>query len=161
MLSCLFIAALWSPAGERANLLVLLYVMVSCVFVTFPCGVLGQVWYLIISIPDLCLLTYFDCIVPIDISQRYIVSKHCVFKTLKLIISLIPFIIEDMNLGIRLRLWSHCCLFFVLLLLSFVNICVFIYLFFVSCPCFVMRYVTYFLVFAITSLWKREPDNLL
>ena len=25
----------------------------------FDCGVLGQVWYLISSIPDLCLLTYF------------------------------------------------------------------------------------------------------
>ena len=35
------------------------YVMFSCVFVTFACGVLGQVWYLIVSIPDLCLLTYF------------------------------------------------------------------------------------------------------
>ena len=82
---------------ERDNLLVLLYVMFSCVFVTFPCGVLGQVWYLIVTIPDLCLLTYFDCIVPIDISQRYVVSKHCVFKTLKFIMSLIPFIIEEMN----------------------------------------------------------------
>ena len=30
-----------------------------CVFVTFPCGALGQVWYLIASNPDLCLLTYF------------------------------------------------------------------------------------------------------
>ena len=27
-------------------------------FVTFPCGVLGQVWYFIVSIPDLCLLPY-------------------------------------------------------------------------------------------------------
>ena len=27
-------------------------------FVTFPCGILGQVWYLIVSIPDLCLLTF-------------------------------------------------------------------------------------------------------
>ena len=36
-----------------------LSVMFSCVFVTFPHGVLGQVWYLIISIPDLCLLPYF------------------------------------------------------------------------------------------------------
>ena len=27
-------------------------------FVTFPYGVLGQVWYLIASIPDLCLLPY-------------------------------------------------------------------------------------------------------
>ena len=31
-----------------------LYVMFSCVFVTFPYGVLGQVWHLILSIPDLC-----------------------------------------------------------------------------------------------------------
>ena len=28
-------------------------------FVTFPCGVLGQVWCLIVSIPDVCLLSYF------------------------------------------------------------------------------------------------------
>ena len=49
MLSCLFIAAMWSPAG---NLLVLLYVMILCVFVAFPCGALGQVWYLIVMIPD-------------------------------------------------------------------------------------------------------------
>ena len=28
-------------------------------FGTFLCEVLGQVWYLIVSIPDLCLLTYF------------------------------------------------------------------------------------------------------
>ena len=27
-------------------------------FVTFPCGVLGPVWYMIVSIPNLCLLTY-------------------------------------------------------------------------------------------------------
>ena len=44
---------------ERAGLLALLYVMFYCVFVTFSCGVLGQVWYLIVSISDLCLLTYF------------------------------------------------------------------------------------------------------
>ena len=25
----------------------------------FPIGILGQVWYLIVSIPDLCTLTYF------------------------------------------------------------------------------------------------------
>ena len=44
---------------ERANLLALLCAIFSCVFVTIPCGVLGQVWYLIVSIPDLCLLPYF------------------------------------------------------------------------------------------------------
>ena len=43
---------------ERADQLALLCVMFSCVFVTFPYGVPGQVWYLIISIPDLCLF-YF------------------------------------------------------------------------------------------------------
>ena len=50
ILSCLLLAALWSPAGERA-LLALLYVTFSCVFVTFTHGVLGPMWYLIASIP--------------------------------------------------------------------------------------------------------------
>ena len=43
---------------ERADLLVLVC-GVCCEFVTFPIGILGQVWYLIVSIPDLCTLTYF------------------------------------------------------------------------------------------------------
>ena len=30
-----------------------------CVFVTFPCGILGQVCNLIVSFPDLCHLAYF------------------------------------------------------------------------------------------------------
>ena len=50
--------SLWSPAGERADFLDLLYVMVSCIFVAFPCSILGQVWYLIVWIPDYCLLSY-------------------------------------------------------------------------------------------------------
>ena len=33
---------------------------VYCIFVIFPCGILGQVWYLIVSIPDLCRLSYFN-----------------------------------------------------------------------------------------------------
>ena len=32
---------------------------VFCAFVTFPIGVPGQVWYLIVSIPDLYLPFYF------------------------------------------------------------------------------------------------------
>ena len=56
---CLFLADLWSPVGKRAELLALLYVMFSCVFVIFPYGVLGQVWFFIALIPDLCLLSYF------------------------------------------------------------------------------------------------------
>ena len=58
MLLRLFIAALWSPAGKRLSSW-LSFVMINCVFVTFLCGVLGQVWYLIISIPVLCHLSHF------------------------------------------------------------------------------------------------------
>ena len=58
MLLCLFIAALWSPA-ETGLISWLLFVMFNCVFVTFPCGILGQVWYLIVLIPDLCHPSYF------------------------------------------------------------------------------------------------------
>ena len=54
MLSLLFIAALWSPDGKELTSS-LLFVMF---FVTFLCGILGQVWYLIVSIPDLCRLSY-------------------------------------------------------------------------------------------------------
>ena len=28
-----------------------------CIFVTFQCGILGQMWYLIVSFPDLCCLS--------------------------------------------------------------------------------------------------------
>ena len=59
MISRLFIAALWSPAGKGLTSW-LLFVMFNFVFVTFPCGILGQVWYLIVLIPDLCCLSYFD-----------------------------------------------------------------------------------------------------
>ena len=52
MLSCMFIAALWSPAGK--GLLLALGGDVYCIFVTFPCGILGKVWYLIVSFPDPC-----------------------------------------------------------------------------------------------------------
>ena len=44
---------------ERADLLAFLYVMFYCVFVTFPCGILGQLWYLNVSISDLCHLSCF------------------------------------------------------------------------------------------------------
>ena len=40
----------------------LLYIIISCAFVTFLCCFLGQVRYLIVSIPDLCLLSYFNSI---------------------------------------------------------------------------------------------------
>ena len=52
--SCLCLAALWS-----ADLLALLYVTFCSAFATFPYGVLGRLWYLIVSIPGLCLPLYF------------------------------------------------------------------------------------------------------
>ena len=33
--------------------------MFPCVLVTFPYDILGQLCYLIVSIPDICLLPYF------------------------------------------------------------------------------------------------------
>ena len=64
MLSRLPIAALRSPAGKGLTSW-LWFVMLNCVVVTFPFGILGQVWYLIVLIPDLCPLSYFHtvCIV--------------------------------------------------------------------------------------------------
>ena len=47
-----------SPAGKGLNSW-LSFVTFNCVFVSFPCGILGLVWYLKVSIPDLCHLSYF------------------------------------------------------------------------------------------------------
>ena len=51
---CCLVVTCW----ERADLLALVgddY----CILVTFPCGILGQVWYLIVSFRDRCRLSYF------------------------------------------------------------------------------------------------------
>ena len=54
----LFICAFWSPAGKGLTSW-LSFVVSNCEFVPFDIGILGQVWYLIVSTPDLCTLTYF------------------------------------------------------------------------------------------------------
>ena len=54
--SCSLVVSCW----DMTDPLALLFVMLSCSFVIFPYGVLGQVWYLIIWIPDICLLPYFN-----------------------------------------------------------------------------------------------------
>ena len=50
MLLRLFIDALWSPDGKGLASWVL-FVIFNCVFVTFPCGILCHVFYLIVLIP--------------------------------------------------------------------------------------------------------------
>ena len=50
---CCLVVTCW----ERAELFVLVC-DVYCDFVTFPFGILGQVWYLVVSIPDPYCLSY-------------------------------------------------------------------------------------------------------
>ena len=53
--SCSLVVTCW----KRDDLLALMCVMFYCVFVALTCGVLVQVWFLIVSISGLCLLSYF------------------------------------------------------------------------------------------------------
>ena len=55
---CCLVVICW----ERADLFALVG-DVYCMFNAFPCGILGQVWYLIVSFPDLCCLSYSDTMV--------------------------------------------------------------------------------------------------
>ena len=50
---CCLVVTCWERADSWVS-----FVMFSCVFATFPCVILGQVWYLIVSIPDFCQLSY-------------------------------------------------------------------------------------------------------
>ena len=62
---CFFNVVLYVPCSlvitcwERPDLLALLCVVFYGVFVTLPHSVQGQVCYLIVSIPDLCIPLYF------------------------------------------------------------------------------------------------------
>ena len=60
-LSCFHVCSLLPcTCWEKADLLAQrLFVTFNCTFVTFTCGILGQVWNLIVSIPDLYPLSYF------------------------------------------------------------------------------------------------------
>ena len=65
---CCLVVTCW----ERADLLALVG-DVHCVFVTFKCGILGQAWYLIVSISDLCRLSYFYMtIIACDVNIYYL-----------------------------------------------------------------------------------------
>ena len=78
-LLCLFIATLWSLGGKGQTYW-LSFVMLNCVFVTFPCGILGQVRYLIVLIPDLCCTSYFFLLPIFYISLQHLAigdNSHC------------------------------------------------------------------------------------
>ena len=65
-------------------------VMFSCVFVTFLFGVLGQLWYPIVSdsIPDLCLLPSFDSVNRTYIWQKLLNNNNIESKMFKIIFKL-------------------------------------------------------------------------
>ena len=54
VLHCWLVITCWEKETSKLSV-----VMFNCVFVTFSCGILGWVWYLIVSIPDLYRLSYF------------------------------------------------------------------------------------------------------
>ena len=71
MLSRLIVAALWSPAGKGLTYLL------SFVFVTFSCGILGQVWFVIVFI-DSCTLPPFlplravEILCSVELSMKHV-----------------------------------------------------------------------------------------
>ena len=67
--SCSLVINCW----ERADLLDLLCV---AFFVTFPYGVPGLVWYLIVTMPDICLCLYFDLNTSKENSIKFLVYKR-------------------------------------------------------------------------------------
>ena len=68
---CCLVVTCW----EKADLL---FVMFNCVFVTFPCGILGQVWYLIVLIPELCHISYLaQHLLGIQETQAVIDNSSC------------------------------------------------------------------------------------
>ena len=69
---------------RRADLLALLCIMFSCVFVTFLCGVPGQVWYLVVFIPDLCPSSLLLSSMERHLEQCTIFGTYCISEQLRL-----------------------------------------------------------------------------
>ena len=84
---CRFVVTWW----ERVDLLALLCVMFSCVCVIFPQGDLVQMWYLIVSIPDLCILRHF----------KYQATNSCGIMTD------LSFVWRDQPLTLCTSVWKH------------------------------------------------------
>ena len=79
MLTCLFIAPWGYLLGKGLPVGSGLWCLI--VFVNFPCGVLDQVWYLIVSIPDLC--HFFTLIFHVNsthIGKYFLIFKgYCIY----------------------------------------------------------------------------------
>ena len=73
---CCLVVTCW----ERADLLALVCDVWLFFFVTFPCGILGQKRYLIVSIPDLCHLSYFVANMKVA-KSRIIYSSFTIFAS--------------------------------------------------------------------------------
>ena len=67
----MFLVALRSPAGKELTSWLL---DVSLCFCHFPNGASGQVWYFIVSIPDLCLLYFYSYAFPL-IARRLVMAQ--------------------------------------------------------------------------------------
>ena len=70
-----FVCISFSLLPEKGLTSCLSLVMFTCAFVTFSCGILGQVWYLIVSIPDLCHIIYFEISWEADNSQKVLICS--------------------------------------------------------------------------------------
>ena len=72
---CSLVVTRW----KSADLLALLHVVFSCVCVTFLYGLPCQVWFLIESIPDLCLPFYFYILVMLSSVERPQTNREQLF----------------------------------------------------------------------------------
>ena len=69
----LFICASWSPAGK--GLTSWLSFVVSSVSLSLSHWYPGSGWYLIVSIPDLCNLTYFEDVADLPVAVQQAIAE--------------------------------------------------------------------------------------
>ena len=85
MLSRLFIAALWSPAGKELTSWLLLVMFIVFMLLSYVISWARCGRYLIVSFPDLCRLSYLlRCkyrVLTIQFDFRKKISVYCVYAT--------------------------------------------------------------------------------
>ena len=88
---------------ERADLLALFNIL-NCVFVTFPSGILNQVWYLSLMIPDRCRLSFFDLCMEKCACHKIVSGLLKRFSCIKCLFSTFFFIILNMVFTLTLKI---------------------------------------------------------